>query len=92
MTQFREGLEARVLSTIADDLTTKKKLDDAIEAQRIMYAKYQVELLAFQDAGAKRCGEADQARAAAQRAHGEAEKFRATALDNLEYDLRTHEG
>ena len=89
---FRDGLEARVLSTIADDITTKKKLDDAVKAQKIMYEQYQAELLTFQAAGAAKCGEADQAREAAQGAHSEAKKFRATALDNLEYDLRTHRG
>ncbi len=92
MTQFREGLKAHVLSTIANDIAAKKKLDDAVKVQKIVYEQYQAELLAFQSVGAAKCGEADQARAAAAKACGGARRARATALDNLEYDLRTHGG
>lgn len=85
---FREGLEARVLSTIAGDITAKQRLEDATEAQKIMCAQYDAELQAFKKVGEAKCGEAAQARRAAWWVYSRAKKARTNALSNLEYDLQ----
>lgn len=87
---FREGLEAHVVSTIADDIATKQKYEDTVEAQKIVGAQYAAELQAVKTAGELKCDIAAQASRAAWDVCSRAKKFRATALDNLEYDLRTH--
>ncbi len=92
MTQFREGLKAHVLSTIASDITARRQFEAAVKAQKEICEQYAAELQAFEAAGMVKCREADQVREQAFKVSSRAKKFRAAALDNLEYDLRTHKG